>query len=57
MKTILAYFAKRSHNVRVQVFLALFHGLLSIFGVGGTVAIVMKLRKQAQKQTKAKKHV
>jgi hypothetical protein len=56
MKAILSYFARKSHNVRIQVFLALFYGLLSIFGVGGTLSIIMKIRKQAKQQkTKAVK--
>jgi hypothetical protein len=40
--------ARKSHNVQVQAGCALLYGLLSIFGFGGTVAIIMQLRKLKQ---------
>jgi len=49
---LIAYFAKRSHDVRVQVALAALHGCLSIFGVGGTIAIIIKLRRMQPKKGK-----
>ena len=45
IRSILKYFAKRSHDVRVQCFCALFYGLISIFGISKTVLILVKLRK------------
>lgn len=45
IKRLFAYFAKRSHDVRVQLLCATIYGLLSIFGFGGTVAIIIKARK------------
>lgn len=50
MRKILAYFARRSHNVQVQVLLAGLHGLLSVFGVKGTIAIILKMRKMNHKK-------
>jgi hypothetical protein len=47
MKTILRYFAKKSHDVRIQLLLATIYGLLDLFGFGGTVAILIKARKLA----------
>lgn len=49
MRTILAFVARHIHNVQVQVALATLHGLISIFGIGGTIAILMKVRKHASK--------
>lgn len=46
---LLRFLARRSHNVKVQVFLALFHGLISCFGIPGTILILVKLRKLAPK--------
>jgi hypothetical protein len=57
MRTILAYFAKKSHNVRVQLLFATFHGLLSIFGFGGTIAIIMKVRKLGNATAKTNRKV
>ena len=45
IKKLLAWSARRSHNVQLQAGLALLHGLIDIFGVGPTIAIIMKLRK------------
>lgn len=49
IKKLLTYFAKRSHDVRIQVALASVYGLISIFGVGKTLLIMNQLRKQAKK--------
>lgn len=54
IKKLIAYFAKRSHDVRVQAGLATIYGLISLFGIGGTFAIILKLRKQAVKANKRK---
>lgn len=48
IKSTLRYFARRSHDVRVQTLLAAVHGLVDIFGVFGTVAIIFKLRKSSK---------
>ena len=48
IKKLLAWSARRSHNVQVQAGLALLHGLIDIFGIGPTIAIIMKLRKRKQ---------
>ena len=48
----LSWSAKRSHNVQIQAGCALLHGLISIFGIGGTMAIVMQLRKLKQRKPK-----
>jgi len=48
IKKLLAWSARRSHNVQVQAGLALLHGLIDIFGIGPTIAIIMKLRKLKQ---------
>ena len=44
---IIRYFAKKTKNVQAQVLLATFYGLLSLYGVGGTVPIILKMRKHA----------
>jgi hypothetical protein len=49
---ILAFFAKRSHNVKTQVLIASVYGLVSIFGVGGTIQIMLKMRAQVEKEQK-----
>ena len=55
---ILKFFAKRTHNVQAQVLLATFYGLVSLFGVRGTIPIIMKMRKKAiQTQSKIRHQV
>jgi hypothetical protein len=49
---ILAFFAKKSHNLKTQVLLASVYGLVAIFGVGGTIQIMLKMRAQAEKERK-----
>jgi hypothetical protein len=51
---LLKYAAKHSHNVKLQVLLACFYGLLSIFGVSGTILILMKARKLTSKPKQRK---
>jgi hypothetical protein len=41
-------FAKKSHDVRIQLLCATLYGLFHIFGVGGALAIIMKARKMQQ---------
>lgn len=45
IKRTLAYFAKRTHDVRMQLLIATLYGLISLYGIGGTVAIMLKARK------------
>jgi hypothetical protein len=54
---LLAWSAKRSKDIRVQAALATIYGLISIFGVGPSILIVIKLRKQAKRQVVIKKTV
>jgi hypothetical protein len=54
---LLRYFAKKSHNVRVQLLLATMYGLVSIYGVTGAFTILMKARrlvKQPRKRVQPK---
>lgn len=57
IKSTLAYFAKRTHDLQTQLLLASMYGLVSLFGVSGTVAILMKARKLNQPTKKAVKRV
>jgi hypothetical protein len=55
--SFIRYIAKKSDNVQVQVLCATLYGLVSIFGIGPTVLIIMKMRKKAiQAQRKPKQH-
>lgn len=55
IKKVLAFFARRSHNVKVQCLLATIYGLVSIFGIGGTINIMLKMKKQVEKENHARK--
>lgn len=44
MKKFLMWAGRRSHNVQVQAACALAYGLLSLFGINGTLAIALKLK-------------
>jgi hypothetical protein len=46
----LAFFARRSSNVKVQATLATLYGLVAIFGVGPSFAIILKLKKQTEQE-------
>lgn len=46
---LLRYFAKKSHDVRTQLLLASLYGLVSLYGVGGSVTIILKARKMTTK--------
>lgn len=50
-KGIIAFVARRIHNVHIQLLLASIYGLLAIFGVHGTISILMKVRKQHARKT------
>jgi hypothetical protein len=53
---ILAFFAKKSKNVKTQCLLATVYGLVTIFGIGGTVQIMLKMKSQVEKeQARARK--
>lgn len=45
MKTIIKYFAKRTHNIRLQLLCGTLYGLLDLYGFVGTFAILNKARK------------
>jgi hypothetical protein len=49
LKGLIRYFAKKTHNVRIQLLCATLFGLLELYGFGGTIAIIMKARKLADK--------
>jgi hypothetical protein len=53
MRAIIRFFAVRTHNVKAQLLLSTFYGLLSIYGFGGTVAIMLKVRKMENAARKA----
>lgn len=57
MRALLMYFGKKSHNIQVQLLCATLYGLLSIFGTGGTIAIILKARKLAAAKHKPRKQV
>lgn len=52
IKRILAYFAKRTHDVRLQLLLACLYGLVHLYGVTGGFAIILKARKLQQRKRK-----
>jgi hypothetical protein len=45
MKTILRYFANKTHDVRLQLLCASLFGLLELYGYSGAFAIILKARK------------
>jgi hypothetical protein len=45
IKKTLAYFAKRTHDIKLQLLLATLYGLVSLFGTGGAIMIIIKARK------------
>ena len=49
MKLLIRYLARKSHNVRLQLLYATLFGLLELYGLGGTIAIILKARKLATK--------
>jgi hypothetical protein len=57
IKRFLMWSGKRSHNVQMQAGCALLYGLISIFGHGGAIAIIMKLRKFKQPRRNREKTV
>lgn len=50
IKRLIMYFGKRSHNIQVQLLCATFYGLVSIYGVFGSVAFFLKARKMAKRR-------
>jgi hypothetical protein len=44
VKAFLKWAGRKSHNVQVQAACALGYGLLSLYGVNGSVAIALKLK-------------
>lgn len=45
IKYILRYFAKRTHDIRYQLLIGTLYGCVELFGVRGTILIMMKARK------------
>lgn len=45
VKRILKHYAMKTHDVRIQVALSAFYGLVEIFGITGAILIIMKNRK------------
>jgi hypothetical protein len=50
LKSVIRYFGKKTHNVRIQLLCATLYGLLELYGLGGTFAIIMKARKLTTKK-------
>lgn len=50
MKTLLRYLSHKTHNVQIQLLCATLFGLLSLYGYGGTAAIILKARKLTTKK-------
>jgi hypothetical protein len=42
---LLAKIAHKSHDVKIQLLLSTLYGSVTLYGIGGTVALVMKARK------------
>jgi hypothetical protein len=42
---ILSKVAHKSHDVRIQLLVSTLYGSITLYGIGGTVALVMKARK------------
>jgi len=49
---ILRYFAKRTHNVQMQLLLATLFGCIELYGIYGTFAIISKNAKATKKRVK-----
>lgn len=55
IKAIIMYLGKRTKTVQVQLLCATLYGLVSLYGVGGAVAIVFKARKLTKTRKAVKK--
>jgi hypothetical protein len=51
-KRLIEYLARKTHNVQYQVLCATIYGLLHLFGIGGTIAIIAKMRKMHKPTTR-----
>lgn len=56
IKSFLKWAGRHTRNVQAQAACALLYGLLELFGVTGTIAIVMKLRKLKQPRKPREQH-
>lgn len=54
IKQILRFIGRSSHNVKVQIYLSLIYGLITLWGVRGTLGIITALKRQAE-QAQARK--
>lgn len=54
-RPIFQFFANRLHNVKHQLIFSAVFGLIYLYGVGGTLAILMKVRKEHDKAIREKK--
>lgn len=52
LKWICSFTAKKNTNVQVQIVFCAIHGALDIYGIGGTIALLMKTRKLGEQQMK-----
>lgn len=50
IKRVILFFAKRTHNLQYQLLCATLYGLVSIYGVRGSVLILMKVSKMKTKK-------
>ena len=50
MKTLLRYFAHKTHNIQTQLICASLYGLLDLYGYYGAFAILLKARKTQQQR-------
>lgn len=51
IKRVIQYFGHRTHNIQVQLLCATFYGLVSLYGVFGSIAIFIKARKMAKRKS------
>jgi hypothetical protein len=55
IKRLLMYFGRKTHDVRIQLLCATLYGLVSMYGIGGGIAIILKARKLAKPRKVVKK--
>lgn len=54
VERIVIFFAKKSHDVKIQVVLAALYGIIHIYGIGAVIPILIKLRKSQHAQTRVR---
>ncbi len=45
IKSLLRYFSKKTHDIRYQLLIGSLYGCIELYGVRGTILIMMKARK------------